>query len=48
MSDDEVRAVNAIQEAPSTSLTELPREIYLAAKARVAAWDPTPPSKEEG
>lgn len=44
---ERVRAVNSIQEAPSTSLTGAARDVYLAAKQRVATWDPHPPPKEE-
>ena len=40
MSDDEVEAINRLQEAPSTSLTELPLDIYLAAKRDIERWDP--------
>ena len=40
MSDDEVEAINSLQEPPTTSLTELPRDIYLAAKRDIERWDP--------
>lgn len=40
VSDDEVRAVNAIQEAPSTSLTGEPEKAYRQAKDTITRWDP--------
>lgn len=40
MSDDEVEAVNRLQEAPSTSLTSLPLAAYEKAKRTIERWDP--------
>lgn len=39
--------VNLLQEAPSTSLTGIPAEVYHKAKQRILSWNPIPPPKEK-
>ena len=39
--------LDALQEAPTTTLTGPPAALYAAAKARVAQWDPHPPTAAE-
>ncbi len=34
------RAVNLLQEEPSTSLTDIPLQVYQRAKIFIARWDP--------
>ncbi len=47
MSDDNVEAVNHLQEPPSTSLTGVPLAMYRLAKMTIEEWDPVPPPKED-
>ncbi len=47
MSDDDVEAVNHLQEPPSTSLTGTPLAMYRLAKMTIEEWDPVPPPEKE-